>query len=578
MSTRVVTMLYTSAGRSNIEPKDTSGRPLPARWIAISVPQRRFMSYHGVSVEMRFRGKAAKGTVAMDFQETGPCRCVVSTDAGMVEGRLEEGIWEFLGIPYAAPPTGELRWRPPRPVPAWDGVRPCKQFGDSCPQPEAAWYGLGSLGEDCLYLNVWVAAGEAGEPLPVMVWIHGGAFLTGSTSLELQHGTPLYSGRGLAGRGAVVVTINYRLGPFGFLAHPLLSRESPEGVSSNYGLLDQLAVLRWVQRNIGGFGGDASRVTLFGESAGATSILDLMVSPPAEGLFRGAIAESPPFWIRHLLPPAYRSLSRAEEVGVRLAQALGSDGSADILADMRARSEEELLSAARLEIGLLPGGMDFGPVVDGSLLPDRPEALYLEGKQHDVDLIAGCNRDEANFFLAGLDCSGSDYTEFVHRMAGGAAEEVLRLFPPGEGGEAKSSLSEMVTALEFWAPCRFLARCLSEAGGNAYLYHFDRVPPTEEGRALCACHGSEIPYVFGELDPARGYEDDDRELSRTIMDYWVNFARSGDPNGKGLPNWPAYHARTDLSLELGNGTAVRSGLQREACELAERIKGSNLYF
>ncbi len=245
----------------------------------------------------------------MEFEETGPCRCTVATQEGLVEGRLDAGVWEFLGIPYAAPPSGPLRWRPPEPVPPWEGVRPCKQFGDSCPQPDAPWYGLGSLGEDCLYLNVWVAAGESGSSLPVLVWIHGGAFLSGSASLELNRGLPLYDGRNLARRGAVVVTVNYRLGPFGFLAHPLLSRESPEGVSGNYGLLDQMAALRWVRENIEGFGGDPSRITLFGESAGAVSILYLMVSPPAAGLFQGAIAESAPFWIKHVLPPAYRSLA-----------------------------------------------------------------------------------------------------------------------------------------------------------------------------------------------------------------------------------------------------------------------------
>ncbi len=507
----------------------------------------------------------------MDFGETAPCRCAVPIDAGQVEGRLEGGVWEFLGIPYAAPPTGGLRWRPPRPVPPWEGVRPCKQFGDACPQPEAPWYGLGGSGEDCLYLNVWVAAGEAEEPLPVMVWIHGGAFLAGSTSLRLDRGLPLYNGRGLARRGTVVVTVNYRLGPFGFLAHPLLSSESPEGVSGNYGLLDQLAALRWVRRNIASFGGDASRVTLFGESAGAASILDLMVSPLAGGLFHRAIAESAPLWIRHLLPPASRPLSSAEEVGGELARALGSDASADVLADMRMRGEEEIMKAARLEIGLLPGGMDFGPVIDGWLLPDRPEALFARGRQHDVDLVAGSNRDEANFFLAGLDCSRRDYERFVRGMAGEEVREALRLFPPLTDGGVKAALSEMVTALEFAAPCRFLDRCVSAKGRRAYLYRFVRVPPTEQGRELCACHGSEIPYVFGELDPREGYGDADRELSSTIMDYWIDFARGGDPNGAGLPQWPEYGAESDLSLELGGDFAIVSGLQREACELAERI-------
>jgi para-nitrobenzyl esterase len=507
----------------------------------------------------------------MEFEETAPCRCVVETGAGLVEGRLEEGVWEFLGIPYASPPTGALRWKPPRPVPPWEGVRPCKQFGDSCPQPDAPWYGLGGLDEDCLYLNVWVEAGKALEQLPVMVWIHGGAFLSGSTSLELQRGTPLYNGRRLAGRGAVVVTINYRLGPFGFLAHPLLSRESPQGVSGNYGLLDQVAALRWVRENIGFFGGDASRVTLFGESAGAVSILYLMVSPLADGLFKRAIAESAPFWIKHVLPPAYRSLKEAEGVGEELARALGSHASPEVLADMRSRGEEEIIGAARLEAGLLPGGMHFGPVIDGWLLPDRPEALFYRGGQHGADLIIGSNRDEAEFFLAALDLSLEEYVLLVRRMAGEWAEDALSMFPAGHDTGARRALSEMITAFEFTAPCRFIARCIASRGVRAFLYQFTRMPPTERGRALCVCHGSEIPYVFGELDPGEGYGDPDRRLSSAIMDYWVNFARAGDPNGDGLPAWPAYSPHTDLSLELSDEITTRSGLRREPCDLAERI-------
>jgi para-nitrobenzyl esterase len=507
----------------------------------------------------------------MDFTETSPCKCKVRTGAGQVEGRLEEGIWEFLGIPYAAPPTGERRWRPPAPVPAWEGVRPCKQFGDSCPQPDAPWYGLGSLGEDCLYLNIWVGAGESEAPLPVMVWIHGGAFLSGSTSLQLRRGLPLYEGRRLAARGVVVVTINYRLGPFGFLSHPLLSRESPEGVSGNYGLLDQLAALRWVRENAASFGGDASRITLFGESAGAVSILDLMVSPLGEGLFQGAIAESAPFWIQHILPPAYRSLEEAERMGGELARALGSRGMPDELGDMRSRGEEELIAAAHLEAGLLPGGMHFGPVVDGWLLPDRPERLFLQGKQNPARLIIGSNRDEANFFLAALDLTPSDYEELVGRMAGELSGEALRLFPVGGIEGVYPALSAMVTAFEFTAPCRFLARCLNDQGVNAYLYHFTRVPPTEQGRTLCSCHGSEIPYVFGAIDPGEGYGESDLMLSAVMMDYWVNFAAAGDPNGAGLIPWPPYTPQADLSLELSGEIAVVSGLRREASDLAERI-------
>ncbi len=495
----------------------------------------------------------------------------MKTAAGKVEGRLEEGVWEFLGIPYAAPPIGPLRWRPPAPLPPWEGVRPCKQFGDSCPQPDAPWYGLGRQGGDCLYLNLWVAAGEGASPLPVMVWIHGGAFLSGSTSLELQRGLPLYDGRGLAERGAVVVTVNYRLGPFGFLAHPLLSRESPHGVSGNYGLLDQLAALDWIRDNVGAFGGDPARITLFGESAGALSVLDLMVSPLAAGMFRGAIAQSAPLWVRHLLPPACITLREAEKTGEKLARAAGGEGRPDLLDFLRSRGEDELLAAARLEAGLLPGGMHFGPVVDGRLLPDRPERMFLEGKQHDIGLIVGSNSDEANFFLAGLELSLDGYRQLAGCLAGERAGEALRLFPAASDGEARPALSAMVTAFEFTAPCRFLARCVSGRGGNAYLYRFSHVPPTERGRALCACHGSEIPYVFGRLDPGEGYGEADAGLSAAIMDYWVNFAVCGDPNGAGLPAWPAYSPRDDLGLEFGDAIAARAFPRREACELAERI-------
>jgi para-nitrobenzyl esterase len=512
----------------------------------------------------------------MEFEETGPCRCTVRTNEGLVEGRLDAGVWEFLGIPYAAPPSGSLRWRPPAPVPPWEGVRPCKQFGDSCPQPDAPWYGLGTLGEDCLYLNVWVAAGESGSSLPVLVWIHGGAFLSGSASLELNRGLPLYDGRNLARRGAVVVTVNYRLGPFGFLAHPLLSHESPEGVSGNYGLLDQLAALCWVRENIAGFGGDPSRITLFGESAGAVSILYLMVSPPAAGLFQGAIAESAPFWIRHVLPPAYRSLEEAEAVGVELASALGCGSGPGALDDMRSRGEEELIASARLDTGLLPGGMHFGPVIDGRLLPERPEKLFMQGRQHQADLIVGSNRDEANFFLAALGLSRGEYEELVLRMAGEWSREALRLFPAGDDAGVYPALSAMITAFEFTAPCRFTARCVSEGSGNAFRYRFSRVPPTQRGRALCSCHGSEIPYVFGVLDRGEGYIDRDQELSASIMDYWINFARNGDPNGSGLPAWPAYAPSTDLALDFGDEVAVISGLQRDACDLAERIHLADL--
>ena len=501
----------------------------------------------------------------------GTSRCVANIDTGQVEGRREKGTWAFLGIPYAKPPIAELRWRPPQPVPPWEGIRPCAQFGNSCPQPVSGEYGLGSLGEDCLHLNIWVPEGSTGERLPVMVWIHGGAFLTGSASVELHRDEALYNGGNLARHGVIVVTMNYRLGPFGFFAHPQLARESPNGMSGNYGLLDQLAALKWVRRNIASFGGNASRVTLFGESAGASSICYLMVNPIAKGFFQRAIAESAPFWIQHVDHPEYQTMESALRRGEELLEALGIEDSPDLLWDMRSRSYEEIISAAGMGVGFPAPGIHFGPAIDGWLLPDRPEAILSTGEQHDVDVIVGSNRDEAALMVFAMDYNLDEYTDFVGRIAGPLAGETLRFFPAGDDSQVKPALSRMITALEFTAPSRFIARCVAETERKAFLYHFAPNPTNEQRREVCACHGSEIPYVFGEEDPEYGYDARDIELSSNIMAYWTNFARTGDPNGPGLPVWPSYERETDLCLELSYEVGTGSGLERDACDLAERI-------
>jgi para-nitrobenzyl esterase len=512
-----------------------------------------------------------EGGAAVEFRRSSPSRCAVKTGAGLVEGRLEQGIWEFLGIPYARPPVAELRWRPPRPVPPWQGVRPCAQFGDSCPQPETEQYDLGGLGEDCLYLNIWVAEEGAEENLPVMVWIHGGAFQIGSASLMMNHGETLYSGRKLAGGGVIVVTLNYRLGPFGFLAHPLLRRESPRGICGNYGLLDQLAALRWVRENIDSFGGDSSRITLFGQSAGAASICYLMVNPLAKGLFQRAVAQSAPLWIRNVDHPMYQTFESAMETGEELTRVLGVEDSPDILRDMRSRDAGEIIGAAGLKAGILTGGMHFGPVIDGWLLPDRPEVLFRDGKHHHMDMIAGSNRDEASFMVLAVDLDVGEYAEFVRRMEEPLGREALRLFPAGDRSSVRPALNRLITALEFAAPARFVARRAGESGSRAYLYRFAPDPAAGERSELCACHGSEIAFVFGDLEPGGDHRAEDIELSSNIMRYWTNFARGGDPNGPGLPAWPPYRGETDISLDLSEKITARSGLLREACDLAERI-------
>ncbi len=496
---------------------------------------------------------------------------VVEIDSGKIKGRLQDGVWEFLGIPYAAPPLGNLRFKPPQPVKPWKGIRPCESYGLACAQPESRIYEVGRLGEDCLYLNLWVPEESPEKKMPVMVWIHGGAFLAGSASLQLHRGWTLFKGKKLASLGVIVVTLNYRLGPLGFLAHPLLSKESPSGVSGNYGLMDQIAALRWVQRNIGEFHGDNGRVTLFGESAGATSTAYLMTSPSAKGLFHRAIVQSSPFWARCFLPPSYQFLHQAEEIGQELVRTLGYELKRDPLGALRATDEKKIIAAANLEVSLLPQGLRFGPVVDGHLLPQRPEEVFSRGEQEAMPLVVGSNKDETNYFTAGLKFSLEDYRLLVKELAGEYAEEAMRLFPAKNDREAAHSWSELYTALEFTAPARFLARCMEKKGSRAYLYQFSRVPPTEEGKELCACHGAEIPYVFGELPEGEGFDSTDQRLSLTIMGYWTNLARSGDPRGKDLPRWPPYQWATDLRLELGEMVNVGENIHREACDLAERI-------
>lgn len=421
-----------------------------------------------------------------------------------------------------------------------------------------------------------------------MVWIHGGGFANGAGSL------PVYSGARLARLGVVVVTINYRLGPLGFLAHPLLTAEDPQGTSGNYGLLDQIAALEWVRDNIAGFGGDPANVTVFGESAGGMSVCDLMVSPRAEGLFARAIVQSGPFDARGVGMDAVRSLAEAEAVGQRLSRRLGCDRAPDELDALRAVPAEDLIAAGEQTVVRIPGGIGFGPVVDGVVLPGDPAALFAAGKLHDVDLMVGANADEANLFLLGMrDRTPAQVAAFVRRLYEPYADEVLALFPPSAYGSRAAALGKAVTVMGFLAPARFAAASVARAGGDAYLYHFARRPPPAGD--LGAFHGLEIPYVFGNsaltLDLTGGV---DGELSAAMMRYWVAFARDGDPNdasrgGYGealtdgtpspsvtsvpeLPEWPRYDPRTDRCLLLDVPIRAAAAPYRTVCDLADRLR------
>lgn len=499
----------------------------------------------------------------------------IRLDSGLVSGQLVGEVGDvrvYKGIPYAAPPVGENRWKPPQPVTPWEGVRAALEYGPSCPQHNVLerLYGakLGPTSEDCLYLNVWTPAKRTDERLPVMVWIHGGGYTAGSGS------SPYYEGANLARRGVVVVTFNYRLGIYGFFAHPLLSKESPHGVSGNYGLLDQIAALQWVKRNIAAFGGDPNRVTIFGESAGAGSVCYLMVSPLAKGLFHRAIAQSgSAFGQNRHLRESWYGQEPAERIGERAAERLGCDKASDPLAALRAKSSEELLAITGTGLGAGGAGtFSFGPIVDGWVVPDDPGAIFEAGRQHPVPLIVGSNADEGTIFL--LTSPVGDVAGFRTMIAstfGERAQDVLALYPAAEGGDARTLMNRFVTDSRFVAPARFFARMQSRVS-RAYLYHYTWVMPNPRGAQLGAFHASEIPLVFGNREVTTLAEEQwSKGPSAALMAYWIQFARTGDPNVKGFPSWPPYDPTSDRYMEFGAEIAVGAHLRKEACDLFERI-------
>ena len=494
---------------------------------------------------------------------------VLKISSGRISGEERDGVRSYKGIPFAAPPVGDLRWKPPQPVKPWDGVRDCTKFGTVCPQPKSI---LGQkqeqASEDCLFLNVWTAAKKTDAKLPVMVWIHGGGWTTGSGSQSS------YEGSALARQGVVMVTINYRLGPFGYFAHPLLSKESPHGVSGNYGMLDQIAALQWVQGNIAAFGGNPQCVTIFGESAGAGSVCRLMISPQAQGLFHRAIAESGGAYGRNrLLREKSDLLVPMETEGERLAAALGCDKTENPLAALRAKSAEEILTASKPAQGLYGKGTKYGPIVDGWTIPDDPGVMFDQGKQHDVPFMVGANADEGTLFLCQMPVqSAAAYKLMLRTLAGRHADEALKLLPCAGDEDVKAAFTRFCTLTAFVAPARILARAMEQKKSPAFLYHFTRISSGAKRLGLGATHGAEISYVFGNFRAANAITDTDRELSKEMQACWIQFAKTGNPNGPGLPNWPIYKAATDEYLEFGDVVRIGHGLYKEVCDLLEQLK------
>lgn len=455
--------------------------------------------------------------------------------AGLVEGVEEDGVLVFKGIPFAAPPVGPLRWRAPAPPAAWTGVRNADQFSPICVQtgayPDDA--PPEPMSEDCLYLNIWAPAGAHDAPLPVMVWIYGGGLVNGSAS------TPLYAGEALARRGVIVVTFNYRLGAFGFLAHPELSRESAYGGSGNYGLLDQLAALTWVQQNIAALSGDPGNVTVFGQSSGSISISALISSPLARGLFHRAIGQSGGLFEPLDAAPEF-GLEGAEQVG----QAFASRLQAPSLEALRALPASAI-AAQRFHPQ---------PNIDGYVLRETPYEALANGRANDVDLLVGSNAEEGLYFLSGRTVNAANFGDVLREDFPGFIVSWVGPRAPADDRAARDAFisfeSDMRFGWNMWAWARLHAAARAR---NTFYYRFAHTPAGQQG----ATHGAEMPYVFDHLDLYDApWTESDRHLAETMVSYWTNFARTGDPNGEGLPSWPAFES-TNRRVMLINGDSAQ---------------------
>ena len=483
----------------------------------------------------------------------------VRIESGPLEGvpSAVAGVTAFEGVPYAAAPVGKLRWAAPQLAPKWPVVRNADRYMPACPQnymgPDStAFFGdYEAKSEDCLYLNVWTPAKTAAEKLPVMVWIHGGGFRVGSGTERLHHGEHL------AAKGVVLVTFNYRLGVFGFMAHPELTKESDRNASGNYGLMDQVAALEWVKRNIAAFGGDPSRVMIFGESAGSGSVSYLQASPLAKGLFHAAVGESGgSFSGRNV-----NRLRTAEETGVRFAKAVGCSS----LAELRAKPTDELLSISLGTASPGAGAYPFTPIVDGYVVPDDVYTIFARGLQNKVPVLVGSNSDE-----------GTTLRTPPPVLDDASEQQQLKSMYPA-GMEPKIVSAGMLWAASTWADLE-----TKTGGTKAYQYYFSHGPPFPKGQPfardvtkLGAHHSSEIIYVFNNLDIRATrewpYTAWDRKLADMMSSYWVNFAAKGDPNGKGLPVWPFWTAADTRVMGFGDTAQAMPLPRREELEFWSKV-------
>lgn len=509
-----------------------------------------------------------------------PPSAVVSTALGDVRGVLVEGIptvSAYRGVPFAAPPVGDLRWKPPTPAQSWTGVRECVVYGSAAPQlvnellaSYPGWALNAPQNEDCLYLNVYSPEVSGEAALPVMVWIHGGGYTAGAGSQGL------YDGQYLARQGVVVVTINYRLGALGFLAHPALDAESSKGVSGNYGILDQIAALEWVRDNIRNFGGDPERVTIFGESAGGGSVYSLLVSPLAAGLFHGAIAQSPAtLYPKHLREPRWGS-DPMQEIGVAFAEEKGVADAEDIASALRGLSVEEILADASTdevpaEIDFNRDGMVFAPVVDGYVIPDDPAQLFETGRFNRVPLMIGANKDEGTMFSFRIKMPSEPaaYTSLMESEFGSAANALIEAFPGSNTSEIRRSITSLYGDFIFVAPARRVARAWAAADVPVFFYFFTRRPRNGPTAMLGAHHGSEIRFAFGNEALFTDISPGEEDLLATMKGAWVEFAKTGAPSDGNGAIWPEFSLDDRAYVELGDGAQTEHNLRATALDAVD---------
>jgi para-nitrobenzyl esterase len=495
----------------------------------------------------------------------------VRTESGLVEGTtsVDGKIQIFKGVPFAAPPVGALRWREPQPAAKWKGVKKATEFGARCMQgriyDDMVFRDAGPS-EDCLYLNVWAPKTKPGEKLPVMVWIYGGGFQAGATS------EPRQDGEHLAHKGVLIVSMNYRLGILGFFSHPELSAESPHHASGNYGLLDQAAALKWVHENIAAFGGDPENVTIFGESAGSSSVSAQMASPLARGFIRAAIGESGAFFGR---TPGVRPLAETEQRDAVFAKELGMRS----INQLRAVSGQQILEA------VLKGNNThrFEPNIDGYFMPASVQEIYTKGQQAHVPLLAGWNRDEENYhgFFGTARPNNENYAAKIRQRFGEAAPDALKLFP-GDSDEQVRSSAGFLSSADFigFGTWKWIEMHRQTGNAAVFRYEFDQAPPGGDGNdgpaiGVFAYHSAEIEFVFGTLDSKKlPWRAEDYKVSEQMGTYWTNFAKTGDPNGAGVPAWPRYEKKDGYQVvHLAANPLATPDTQREQFLFLDKAPG-----